>query len=141
MPYIYNAIYQDAFHTIINNYHFVGYYNVPKESNYKCEMEWWWQAGWWSYIVLIVANIPAAILLRVPMYYTWGLTCSLQIVSMTPMLKSYLPSCLSFYLRDLMISIVHHPTIQYFFYTSTLFDWLYESLHPEYAPITYRYGR
>ena len=28
-------------------------------------------------MALVFMNIPAAILFRVPMYYTWGLTCSL----------------------------------------------------------------
>jgi len=51
------------------------------------------------------------------MYYSWGLTCSLQIVSLTPILKSYLPSCLTFFLRDFQITLVKHNMVQHWFYT------------------------
>jgi len=104
-------------HTLTNNYAYVGYVQAPKESTYKCEMEDWWWLAWWSYVGLVAANIPAAILFRVPMYYAWGLTSSLQVVALAPILKSYLPSCLTYFLKDFMISHATHDKI---------FEWLYK---------------
>mmetsp|Transcript_7472 Transcript_7472/g.6761 ORF Transcript_7472/g.6761 Transcript_7472/m.6761 type:complete len:402 (-) Transcript_7472:1146-2351(-) len=39
---VFNSIYQDPDHTLINNYVFLGYINSPRESSYRCGMEWWW---------------------------------------------------------------------------------------------------
>lgn len=91
-------------HFLINNYAFVGYIQTPKESSYKCDVEYWMYLAFWAYVGVVLINIPAAILFRVPMYYSWGLTLSLQIVSLSPIMKTYLPSCLTFFFKDLMIS-------------------------------------
>ena len=64
-------------HFLINNYAFVGYLTTPKESSYKCEMDEWMRIALWGYVAILFINIPAAIMFRVPMYYTWGLTVSL----------------------------------------------------------------
>ena len=77
-----------------------------------CESDEWMWLTWWAYIAVIAVNIPGAIFLGVPMYYTWGITLSLQIVSLTPIMKTYMPSCLSYYLRTLMISFGQFNAIQ-----------------------------
>jgi hypothetical protein len=76
MGQIYNAACGPT-HFLTNDFHFLGWLNSPKESNYKCDVEWWWELAWESYVWLVLMNIPAAIFLRVPMYYSWGLTLSL----------------------------------------------------------------
>lgn len=122
-------------HQLTNNYAYFGFVQYPQESTYKCEVWDWWQLAYYSYIWLAAANIPAAILLRVPMYYTWGLTLSLQVVSLTPIMRSYLPSCLTFFLKDLMISHATHSEI--FDRLSTIYD----KIVVERNPLTYRLER
>jgi len=69
------------------------------------------------------------------MYYSWGLTLSLQVVALAPIMRSYLPSCLTFFLRDLMIS---HGRMYW------VRDWwwsLYNVVDVSYNPLTYRLER
>jgi hypothetical protein len=108
---LWGLLYNPIKHFLINNYAFIGYIKEPKESSYKCGVEWWMYLAWWFYIGVVLINIPAAIFFRVPMYYAWGLTLSLQVVSLTPIMKTYLPSCLTFFLKDFMISHAQYSTI------------------------------
>ena len=73
----FGLMYTPITHYLINNYAFIGYIKEPKESNYKCDMEDWMYVAFWAYVAVVLVNIPAAIFLRVPMYYAWGLTLSL----------------------------------------------------------------
>lgn len=91
-------------HYLINNYAFIGYVSSPKESTYMCGMDTWINIAFYAYLAILAVNVPAAVLFSVPMYYTWGLTVSLQIVSLTPIMRSYLPSCLTNFLKYMMIS-------------------------------------
>jgi hypothetical protein len=81
-----------------------------------CGMDTWINIALWAYLGVLALNIPAAILFRVPMYYTWGLTVSLQIVSLTPIMRSYLPSCLTNFLKYMMISFAQYSSIQDWFH-------------------------
>ena len=40
-----------------------------------------------------------------------------------------------------MVSLIHHPFFQYWFYTRTYLEWIYDGLHPIYEPLTYRLER
>lgn len=122
-------------HFLTNDFHLLGYINSPRESSYKCEVEWWWELAYWSYIWLVLINIPAAIFLRVPMYYSWGLTLSLQIVALAPIMRSYLPSCLTFFLRDLMITHGRMMWVRNWWWS------LYNVVDVTYNPLTYRLER
>ena len=75
------------------------------------------------------------------MYYSWGLTLSLQIVSLTPIMKTYLPSCLTYFLKDFCISLLHHSWIRDFFYSQSWLKWLTSRLTPTYNPLSYRLKR
>ena len=107
----YGLMYTPMRHYLINDYAFIGYFSEPKESNYKCDVDEWMYVAFWGYIGVVLINIPASIFLRVPMYYSWGLTFSIQVIALTPIMKSYLPSCLTFFLKDLMISHAQYSTI------------------------------
>ena len=74
---VYGTMYYPVKHFLVNNYAYVGTITSPKESTYKCGVEWWWDMAIYAYLAVIAVNIPAAILFQVPMYYSWGLTVSL----------------------------------------------------------------
>jgi hypothetical protein len=74
----------------------------PYEGGYRCEMGTLWDISFYALIFFFLLN-AVGYFMEISMNYFWQCAYFLQIVTLIPLIKLYLPSCVSLYMKDMSI--------------------------------------
>ncbi len=106
-----------------------------QENYYDCEMAWMWPIIYWHYILLILSNF-FWYFCGVSIWHTIGISMGFHMIVYYPLWEIFPPSCLSFFLVKMKISLGHTPLIE------NTMDWLglWDEIVPD-GSANYRFER
>ena len=75
-----------------------------QENDYDCEIRWAWELAYWTYIFLFVWNL-FFYFCGTSIWHVIGITMGFQMICYYPLFMNWPPSCLSYFLVTLKISL------------------------------------